>query len=87
MGNNEEPKRNWPERGKAIRHRWLVPFAFVEWICEWISYVLGRWAFLDILEHIGRLTILIAVITYFMEADVHPSIAEAILRHSDINPP
>ncbi len=42
---------------------------YVEWICEQVSYLLGQWAFLDILGHVGRLTILIAVIFYFMEAD------------------
>ncbi len=46
-----------------------MPFIFPEWICERISYLLGRWAFLDILGYAGRLTILIAVIAYFMEAD------------------
>jgi hypothetical protein len=41
----------------------------VEGRCEQLSNLLERWAFLDILGHVGRLTILIAVIAYFMEAD------------------
>lgn len=69
MGQAEKPKSSWAERRKTIKYKWLLPFIFPEWLCEWVSYLLGRWAFLDILGHIGRLTILIAVIFYFMEAD------------------
>jgi len=69
MSYSEKPK-SWRERRQSIKHKWQAPFIFcVEWPCEWISYWLGEWAFLDILGHIGRLTILIAVITYFMGAD------------------
>jgi uncharacterized protein YjbI with pentapeptide repeats len=68
MSDSEKPK-NWRERRRSIKHKWLIPFIFPEWLCEQLSYFLGRWAFLDILGHIGRLTILIAVITYFMGAD------------------
>ena len=46
-----------------------MPFIFVEWICERISYLLEHWAFLDILRYAGQLTILLAVISYFMESD------------------
>jgi integrase len=46
-----------------------VPFVFVEWLCERVSHLLERWAFLDILGHAGRLTIFIALIFYFMKAD------------------
>ena len=44
-----------------------MPFIFSEWLCERVSYLLGRWAFLNILGHAGRLTILVAVIFYFAE--------------------
>ena len=69
MGKAEKTRESWQERRTKIRHKWAVLFFFAEWICEQVSYFLGRWAFLDILGHIGRLTILIAVITYFLGAD------------------
>ena len=69
MNDSEKPKSSWLERRQTIKHKWLVLFIFPEWFCERLSYLLGRWAFLDILGHVGRLTILIAVIFYFMEAD------------------
>ena len=69
MNEAEKPKSSWRERRQSIKHKWLAPFIFPEWLCERVSYLLGRWAFLDILGHVGRLTILIAVIFYFMEAD------------------
>lgn len=37
----------------------------IEWWCEWASYGLSRWAFLEVLEYIGKLGILIAIITFF----------------------
>ncbi|MCP4607584.1 MAG: pentapeptide repeat-containing protein [Planctomycetes bacterium] len=68
MSDTEKPK-SWQERRRTIKHKWLIAFIFSEWLCERISYLLEQWAFLDILGHVGRLTILIAVIFYFMEAD------------------
>jgi len=55
---------SWQKRRKTIRRRWQVPFILAEWICEGMSNLLTRWAFLDILGHAGRLTILIAVIFF-----------------------
>jgi uncharacterized protein YjbI with pentapeptide repeats len=69
MSKAEKPKSSWGERRKTIKYKWLVPFIFPEWICERLSVLLKRWAFLEVLEYAGRLTILIAVIFYFMEAD------------------
>ena len=69
MSDSEKPKSSWRERRQSIKHKWLVPFIFPEWLCERLSYLLGRWAFLDILGHAGRLTILIAVIFYVGECD------------------
>ena len=75
MSDSEKPKTflqeciekivsSWQNRRKTVRRRWQVPFIFAEWICEGVSNLLKRWAFLDILGHAGRLTILIAVIFY-----------------------
>ena len=35
-----------------------------EWCCEWASYWLSRWAFLEVLEYVGKLGILLAVVAY-----------------------
>ncbi|MFZ2148771.1 MAG: pentapeptide repeat-containing protein, partial [Sedimentisphaerales bacterium] len=69
MSDSEKQKSSWRERRQTIKHKWLVPFIFPEWLCERLSYLLGRWAFLEILGYAGRLTILVAVIFYFFEAD------------------
>lgn len=68
MGKTEKSKECWRERRKKIKHKCARPFIFAEWICEQVSYFLGRWAFLDILGHAGRLAILFAVVSYIMGA-------------------
>ena len=75
MSDSEKPKTflreciekivsSWHKRRKNIRRRWQVLFIFPEWLFESFSYLLGQWAFLDILGRLGRLTILFAVIFY-----------------------
>jgi uncharacterized protein YjbI with pentapeptide repeats len=59
---------SWKERSVVVRCRWAVPFAFVEWFCEHLSDRLNKWAFLDVLERIGHLAVLVAVVFYIMEA-------------------
>jgi uncharacterized protein YjbI with pentapeptide repeats len=68
MDKAEKTKESWWERKTRIKHKWLTLLIFTEWLCERVSYLLERWAFLDILGHAGRLTILVAVIFYFAEA-------------------
>ena len=57
-----------------VRHRarapygWLVPVYAVEWGWTWVAYWLSGWAFLEVLEYLGTLSILIAVISYFGES-------------------
>jgi len=68
MDKAEKIKESWQERKTKIKKRWHVPFIHVEWKCEQLSDLLGQWAFLEILEHLGRLTIIVAVIFYFMES-------------------
>jgi uncharacterized protein YjbI with pentapeptide repeats len=63
MSDSERPKP-WKERRQTIKHKWLVPFIFAEWLCEWLSYSLGKWAFIDILGYAGRFAILLAVVSY-----------------------
>lgn len=48
--------------------RWVVPFHALEWFFQWWAWILSRWAFLEVLEYLGTLSVLVAVISYWMEA-------------------
>jgi len=65
-----EPKRppDWNTLVSGLRHRWLLPFRAFEWIWEWVAYALSRWSFLEVLDHLGRLSLLVGVIFYFHES-------------------
>ena len=65
MNKVEKSKKSWGECKKTIKHKWHIPFVFVEWICWRIKPFLEQLAFLKVLEHLGRLAILFAVISYF----------------------
>ena len=59
---------HWETIRKSLRASWLTPFHWLEWLWEWIAFVLGNWAFLEVLEYAGKLSILVVVILYFVEA-------------------
>ena len=59
----------WAVRRARAKSGWLVPLSAVELAFSWIAYVLSGWAFLEVLEYIGTLSILVAVISYFMDSD------------------
>jgi uncharacterized protein YjbI with pentapeptide repeats len=40
----------------------------LEWISEWIAYLLSKWSFLVVLEYMGSFSMLVAVIFYFSES-------------------
>jgi hypothetical protein len=65
-GRRERPEA-WEERREKVRRVWAVPFAWVEHKMDWVAYALGNWAFLEVLEYLGSLGVLIAVIFYFAE--------------------
>jgi Pentapeptide repeats (8 copies) len=50
------------------RHPILVPLHWLEWSCRWLVYWLSGWAFLEVLEYVGTLSIFFAVISYFAES-------------------
>ena len=71
-----EPPGSWKERRTDVRD--LVPgfkdpvhklIVWLEWCCEWIAYWLSRWAFLNILGHVGRLGLLFAIYAYVTGGD------------------
>src|SRR5271163_590067 len=51
-----------------LRQRWLLPFLALEWVWEWVAFVLSNWKFLEVLEYLSSLSVLIAVIFYFSES-------------------
>ena len=55
----------WHEYAAPLRNRWLVCFHGPEWLLQWTAYYLSRWAFLEVLEYLGVLSVLVAVIFYW----------------------
>src|SRR6516162_9520392 len=66
-------QREHPEPWSFYRRRakvpWLVPFYWFEWVSAWLAYWMQKWAFLEALEYIGTLSILFAVVLYFVEGE------------------
>ena len=54
-------------RGEA-RQPVFIPLHWLEWACRWLSYWLSGWAFLEVLEYVGTLSVFFAVISYFAES-------------------
>ncbi len=46
----------------------MLPFIGLECFWEWIAFRLSNWVFLEVLEYLGRFSVLIAVIFYFSES-------------------
>src|ERR1700720_1441245 len=53
---------------RDARHPFLVPLQWLEWACRWLVYWLSGWAFLEVLEYVGTLSIFFAVVSYFAES-------------------
>jgi hypothetical protein len=64
----------WSTRKLSAKGVWMLPFTALEWMWEWLSYTLGNWAFLEVLERLGTFSVLVAVIFYF--ADAHNRIKQ-----------
>jgi hypothetical protein len=64
--------RKRPESWEALRghvkHGWALPFVAFEWVWEWAAFGLSNWRFLEVLEYLGRLSVLVAVIFYYRES-------------------
>ena len=59
---------SWKTLREGIRRRWVLPFRAFEWLWEWAAYILSRWSFLEVLEYLGSLSVLVGVIFYFSES-------------------
>ena len=55
-------------RLQRAKYNWLKPFIAIEWVWDWLSYLLANWAFLEVLEYFGTFSILLGVILYFAES-------------------
>ena len=66
-----EPRKKplpWRDRRQQIP-AWSRPFFALEWLWEWLSFLLSRWTFVEVLEYLSSLSILVAVFFYFAESD------------------
>jgi len=59
---------NWGSVRARVNAAWKLPFLFTEHVCDWAVYLLSNWSFLETLEYLGSLSILIAVVFYFSES-------------------
>ena len=66
-GARERPA-SWNSLTGRMKRRWLLPFVAFEWIWDWTAYLLSCWSFLEVLDYLGRFSILVAVIFYFTES-------------------
>src|SRR6516162_3911164 len=58
----------WLRHRERAKNAWLVPLFAIEWVWTWLAYWLSGWAFLEVLEYLGTLSLLLAVISYFAES-------------------
>jgi hypothetical protein len=60
--------KEWSLHRARAKTAWMSPFLAVEWIWEWLAYWLSGWAFIEVLEYVERLGIVVAIIFYFAES-------------------
>ena len=62
-----DPPGTWSSftAGKPL---WLRPYMVIEYPLAWLAYALSRSSFLHVLESLGSLSVLVAVIFYFSES-------------------
>jgi hypothetical protein len=59
---------DWKDCKAAANPRWTLPFHSLAWLQQWFAYYLSRSTFLEILQYLGSLSVLVAVVFYFSEA-------------------
>jgi len=57
----------WSLYRQKARFRWMIPFFGLGWFWEWVAYALSGWVFVEVLEYLGTLSLLVAVIFYFAD--------------------
>ena len=58
----------WREWHSRVRHAWAVPSAMMEYGMDWVVYGLSNWRFLEALDYLGRLGVVVAIVFYFAES-------------------
>src|SRR6516165_8744824 len=61
--------RTWLRQRAQAKYGWLIPLFALEWGWRWLAYLLSGWAFLEVLEYCGTLSLLIAAGSYFAEGN------------------
>lgn len=59
---------NWGEYQRAVVPRWSLPWHAIDLAFQWLAWLLGRWAFLEVLEYLSALSVLFGVFFYYSEA-------------------
>ena len=65
---HRERPEPWSTQKERLKHSWALPLLATEFCWEWLAYLLSNWMFLEVLDYVGRFSILIAVIFYFYES-------------------
>jgi hypothetical protein len=65
---HRRPPEPWHTFKTHALHQYLVPCYYANWLGEWGAYFLGKWSIFELLEYVGTLSILFAVIFYFADA-------------------
>lgn len=60
--------RSWSEKKKGVPS-WCSPFFALDWVLDWLAFLLSNWRLIEVLEYMGSLSILVAVFFYFHDAD------------------
>ena len=55
----------WNEYKTQAKHGWERPWLALRWLEDWLAYLISRSVFLEILEYLSNLGVLVAVILYF----------------------
>ena len=66
--NFTERPRPWREVRRTISSSWVIPFHQLNWMLAWVSWTLSHWVLLDVLEHLGTFSVLVAVVFYFADS-------------------
>lgn len=56
------------KQGVGAAWKWATPFVAIEWVGDWVAFLLSNWSFLEVLEYLGTFSVLVAVIFYFSES-------------------
>ncbi len=70
MIRRELPTRplSWEEYRTTVHPRWALAWHAIDFFFKWLAWLLSRWAFLEVLEYLGALSVLVGVIFYFSES-------------------